>query len=151
LGSAWRARAPAVPGKALFGSGYAPGSVSACERACSRFPGYHRPFHEALPIRQMLSCKEHLPVRLLQNRPQRKPLPGPIESISALRVNIPLPGYGLNVERKPRRLLIKRQKIPRDDLATSLSILRRKHIGLFANRVTAKDALLSWLSFSAVK
>ncbi len=90
-------------------------------------------------------------MRLLENWPERKPLPRSIKGISALRVNITLPGKGLNIESKLRCALIKRQKITRDDLAASLSILRRKHISLFANSVTAEDALLSRLRLSAVK
>src|SRR6266550_9243867 len=88
---------------------------------------------------------------LLQNRPQREPLPGPVKRVSTLRIGIALPGHRLNIRRQLRRPSIQGQEIAGNDFAAPAAILRGKHVSLFPDRIAAKYALFTGLIFGAVK
>ena len=108
-------------------------------------------FHEALPLGQVLSGKQNFPVRLLQDRTQRKPLAGPVECIGALRPGIALPGHRLNIGGSSGAFLLNGSRS-----RVMMSLRRRlffasQHVRLLTNRITAEYPLFARLIFGAVK
>ena len=111
-----------------------------------------RAFHKALPVGHVFAGKEHLAVRLLEQRTNAEPLAGAVDGVRAMYPWVVLPGLIDGVDERGCGASAETAFRSRINWAWRSGLgLRGEHIGLVSNRVGAEDAARSGLPLRGVE